>query len=156
MYRARLDLLTVAETMRGHLSTVHQSLTGRPVWKWFGATGRPRTPTLRPSTISRTIRCPISTGRTPRAGHDRPCLRPCDRDDAQPIVGPHPESNPLQQFDSRPGGVSTDSDQQRYDRGTFTAVCGHARVAELADAQASGACVRKDVGVQVPPRALRS
>src|SRR4051812_14922096 len=26
------------------------------------------------------------------------------------------------------------------------------RVAELADAQASGACVRKDVGVQVPPR----
>jgi hypothetical protein len=25
-------------------------------------------------------------------------------------------------------------------------------VAELADAQASGACVRKDVGVQVPPR----
>ena len=32
-------------------------------------------------------------------------------------------------------------------------MCGHARVAELADAQASGACVRKDVGVQVPPRA---
>src|SRR5438477_8320381 len=28
------------------------------------------------------------------------------------------------------------------------------RVAELADAQASGACVRKDVGVQVPPRPL--
>src|ERR1017187_1000012 len=26
------------------------------------------------------------------------------------------------------------------------------RVAELADAQASGACIRKDVGVQVPPR----
>src|SRR5262245_64780278 len=26
------------------------------------------------------------------------------------------------------------------------------RVAESADAQASGACVRKDVGVQVPPR----
>ena len=29
----------------------------------------------------------------------------------------------------------------------------HARVAELADAQASGACVLRDVGVQVPPRA---
>src|SRR3954468_23790581 len=29
-----------------------------------------------------------------------------------------------------------------------------ARVAELADAQDSGSCVRKDVGVQVPPRAL--
>ena len=29
----------------------------------------------------------------------------------------------------------------------------HARVAELADAQASGACARKGVGVQVPPRA---
>ena len=28
-----------------------------------------------------------------------------------------------------------------------------ARVAELADAQASGACVLRDVGVQVPPRA---
>ena len=28
-----------------------------------------------------------------------------------------------------------------------------ARVAELADAQPSGGCVRKDVGVQVPPRA---
>jgi hypothetical protein len=26
------------------------------------------------------------------------------------------------------------------------------RVAELADAQDSGSCVRKDVGVQVPPR----
>ena len=26
------------------------------------------------------------------------------------------------------------------------------RVAKLADAQASGACIRKDVGVQVPPR----
>ena len=26
------------------------------------------------------------------------------------------------------------------------------RVAELADAQASGACVLRDVGVQVPPR----
>ena len=33
-------------------------------------------------------------------------------------------------------------------------VSGHARVAELADAQASGACARKGVGVQVPPRAL--
>ena len=30
-----------------------------------------------------------------------------------------------------------------------------ARVAELADALASGASVRKDVGVQVPPRAQR-
>src|SRR5262249_59665495 len=30
------------------------------------------------------------------------------------------------------------------------------RVAELADAQASGACVRKDVGVQVPPRPPRA
>ncbi len=30
------------------------------------------------------------------------------------------------------------------------------RVAELADAQASGACVRKNVGVQVPPRPLNS
>jgi hypothetical protein len=29
------------------------------------------------------------------------------------------------------------------------------RVAELADAQDSGSCVRKDVGVQVPPRPLR-
>src|SRR5690606_2008456 len=29
----------------------------------------------------------------------------------------------------------------------------HARVAELADAHGSGPCVRKDVGVQVPPRA---
>lgn len=28
-----------------------------------------------------------------------------------------------------------------------------ARVAELADAQDSGSCVRKDVGVQIPPRA---
>src|SRR5438445_1530884 len=28
----------------------------------------------------------------------------------------------------------------------------HGRVAELADAQDSGSCVRKDVGVQVPPR----
>ncbi len=28
------------------------------------------------------------------------------------------------------------------------------RVAELADAQDSGSCVRKDVGVQVPPRPL--
>ena len=31
----------------------------------------------------------------------------------------------------------------------------HARVAELADAQDSGSCVRKDVRVQVPPRAPR-
>src|SRR2546423_11664508 len=30
----------------------------------------------------------------------------------------------------------------------------HGRVAELADAQDSGSCVRKDVGVQVPPRPL--
>ncbi len=30
-----------------------------------------------------------------------------------------------------------------------------ARVAELADAQDSGSCVRKDVGVQIPPRAQR-
>ena len=29
-----------------------------------------------------------------------------------------------------------------------------ARVAELADAQDSGSCARKGVGVQVPPRAL--
>ena len=29
---------------------------------------------------------------------------------------------------------------------------GLGRVAKLADAQASGACIRKDVGVQVPPR----
>ena len=29
----------------------------------------------------------------------------------------------------------------------------HARVAELADAQDSGSCARKGVGVQVPPRA---
>ncbi len=29
----------------------------------------------------------------------------------------------------------------------------HARVAELADAQDSGSCVRKDVRVQIPPRA---
>jgi hypothetical protein len=31
---------------------------------------------------------------------------------------------------------------------------GVAKVAELVDAQASGACVRKDVGVRVPPFAL--
>lgn len=31
-----------------------------------------------------------------------------------------------------------------------------ARVAELADAQDSGSCARKGVGVQVPPRALHS
>jgi CRP/FNR family transcriptional regulator, cyclic AMP receptor protein len=33
--------------------------------------------------------------------------------------------------------------------------CAYARVAELADAQDSGSCARKGVGVQVPPRALR-
>ena len=33
--------------------------------------------------------------------------------------------------------------------------CDDARVAELVDALASGASVRKDVGVQVPPRAQR-
>ena len=32
----------------------------------------------------------------------------------------------------------------------------HGRVAELADAQDSGSCVRKDVRVQVPPRPRRS
>src|SRR5262249_26980959 len=37
-------------------------------------------------------------------------------------------------------------------RGAATLAPSLGRVAELADAQASGACVRKDVGVQVPPR----
>ena len=41
----------------------------------------------------------------------------------------------------------------RSRRATLDAPLG--RVAELADAQASGACVRKDVGVQVPPRPPR-
>ena len=38
----------------------------------------------------------------------------------------------------------------------YAAISTTGRVAELADAQASGACVRKDVGVQVPPRPLAS
>src|ERR671935_2830171 len=42
-----------------------------------------------------------------------------------------------------------------FRRGGAATLSHPGRVAELAGAQASGACVRKDVGVQVPPRPPR-
>ena len=45
-----------------------------------------------------------------------------------------------------------DTVAQRVEKGHCYHSDPHGRVAELADAQDSGSCVRKDVGVQLPPR----
>src|SRR5690606_37792985 len=63
--------------------------------------------------------------------------------------------------DRSAGGAVRSTLEWRFDGGhanlaELTCMCHDtARVAELADALASGASVRKDVGVQVPPRAQR-
>ena len=109
--------------------------------KALGTTVPPRTPTERLSSISRTSRRPSSTGRSPllNARANAPSTRRSRRrsNPRIPIVGRL--SATLVRAAATGGGALESS-----------APLG--RVAELADALASGASVRKDVGVQVPPR----
>ncbi len=117
--------------------------------KWFGITVRPRTSTDRLSSISRTIRRPSSTGRRPlrkaraktpstirsrrRSNPDRPTGRHCRWPRSCSVWRGQPPDG------HRPVVA-------------IVAPLSLGRVAELADAQDSGSCVRKDVRVQVPPR----
>ena len=118
----------------------------RSIWtvKWLGTTVRPRTSTERLSSISRTMRRPSSTGRRP--------LRNA-RANAPSTMRSSRRSNP-----DRPTGrpyAASPTARPRVARGRDRLplpTLSLGRVAELADAQDSGSCVRKDVGVQVPPR----
>src|SRR5918996_5555026 len=117
----------------------------------LGTTVPPRTPIIRPVSRARAIFRPISTGSRParkafanvpatgrsslRSKLWSPIGRQCNGAFAAFRLAPTPVTargigNLLGTLARSPDG----------------------RVAELADAQASGACVRKDVGVQVPPR----
>src|SRR5919106_5625724 len=115
--------------------------------KWLGTTGVPRTPTERPSSISRARRRASSTGRM----LDRKA-----RANAPSTMRSSRRSNPriatATQVTGALGG-STGAPWGDGGRGrAIFLVLSLGRVAELADALASGASGRKVVGVQVPPR----
>ncbi len=122
---------------------------------------RPRTPTRRCRSISRVNRRPISTGwRLLRNGlANVPSTRRSSRSSNcwSPMVSQRlPVRRAQEGF--RGGLTWSTSAQAQAPRRTFgvsaatTVVRSPGRVAELADAQDSGSCVRKDVRVQVPPR----
>ena len=112
--------------------------------KALGTMVRPRTSTERLSSISRTSRRPSSTGagRCGRRGRTRPRpYAPSRRSNPCRPIGPQVYRLPPMRW--APGR-----------RLSLPLPRSLGRVAELADAQDSGSCVRKDVGVQVPPRPL--
>ena len=120
---------------------------------------RPRTPTRRCRSISRVNRRPISTGwRLLRNGlANVPSTRRSSRSSNcwSPMV---PQRLPVRCAREGFGRRLTWSPRRESGGGrtgappATTVVRSPGRVAELADAQDSGSCVRKDVGVQVPPR----
>src|ERR671918_1182467 len=120
--------------------------------KWLGTTGVPRTPTERPSSISRAKRRASSTGRM----LDRKA-----RANAPSTMRSSRRSNPrIATATQVTGAVVGSTGAPWADGGRGRAiflvlsflVLSLGRVAELADALASGASGRKVVGVQVPPR----
>ena len=110
----------------------------RPVWLAVPASNRTERPrSIRPEAITASAAekpQPRTRGMKGRreARHPR-----CADTTGHPVGGP--------------GGAHADRASLRRLPLAFLTL--HARVAELADAQDSGSCVRKDVRVQVPPRA---
>ena len=80
----------------------------------------------------------------PRAGPSRPSLTP-----SRVTIGTRHRPSGLKIL----GEPKIRNGRAREGRLPLSALQPHARVAELADAQDSGSCARKGVGVQVPPRA---
>ena len=111
--------------------------------KSLGTTVPPRTPTERLSSISRTSRRPELDG--PQPALERPGEHALHQA-LQPAFEP-PDSHRRRGY-RPPAGTGWGAPRLGATR--LPAPLG--RVAELADALASGASVRKDVGVQVPPR----
>jgi hypothetical protein len=117
---------------------------------------KPRTPTRRWRSISRVSLRPISTGwrllrngfanvpSTRRSRRSSNCWSPMVSQ-RLPVQCAHQGGSVRQTWSSR--GLREESAGA-----ATTVVRSLGRVAELADAQDSGSCVRKDVGVQVPPR----
>ena len=99
---------------------------------------RPLTSTERLSSISRTRRRPNSTGRSP------------DRNTRANVPSTMRSSRRSNPFNATAGRLPVGASHP----GELDSSSPLARVAELADALDSGSSVRKDVGVQVPPRAL--
>ena len=92
-----------------------------------------------------------SCGRRPSRGSARVRSRPAGDRCGRPCRRCPP---PAARADARSPGLprSECTERPSVDRVRAATLSHSGRVAELADAQASGACVRKDVGVQVPPR----
>ena len=125
----------------------------RKTLNWLG-TMKPWIPTARRRSISRVSLRPSSTGWSwPRnALANAPSTRRSRRRSncCSPMVQTDYSGGELARWREtiRHGREATAESWRRF--GGYR--LGNGRVAELADAQDSGSCVRKDVGVQVPPR----
>src|SRR5919201_1562197 len=125
------------------------------------------TPTVRPSSTARTRRLPSSTGCTPerKTRANRPSTTPsrrCSKSRRMRMArrtslpwnrAPRRQSTVALVAASPPKAFWNPSVTCAFRRACATIRRRlYGRVAELADAQDSGSCVRKDVGVQVPLR----